>query len=108
MLVAFMSINDYVEFATGINGTRWYENGEHIMCFTGYAATGFGAPSPIHTCLFLQNSGGAPGHSIPPLLDILKNHGCGLCGSVPLFAPEGDNDVSRGELTINYVGGFLC
>ncbi|ORX79203.1 killer toxin [Basidiobolus meristosporus CBS 931.73] len=37
------------------------------------------------------------------LLHELQNHGCNVCGSVPLGYP-GDNDVNHGELTVNYVG----
>lgn len=36
------------------------------------------------------------------LLQLLKKHGCGTCGSIPLDYPH-SNDVNKGELTVNYV-----
>ncbi|KAK3313484.1 Kp4-domain-containing protein [Apodospora peruviana] len=70
---------------------RQYQNGEHIACNDGF-------------CLFLQGTGfGAPGSSIPPLIDALLNHNCKTCGSVPIFFPQGSNDPSAGILTSNFV-----
>jgi hypothetical protein len=88
-----------------IDENRWYNNGEHIACFTGEAATGFGAPSPISACAFLQNTGGTWGSIIKTLMQsFMDNHNCGLCGSIPYYFPQGDNNVANGMLTINYVG----
>lgn len=83
-----------------IDDNRWYNNGEHITCFTDKTVNG-DPPSYISTCSFLQKSGGAPGRSIKKIMEYLKNK-CGMCGSVPLFFPE-SNDNSGGELTVNYV-----
>jgi hypothetical protein len=56
-----------------------------------------------HTiCAFLQKSGGAPGRSIKTLSRAIPDHGCAVCGSVPLFFPD-DNNVDNGMLTFNAV-----
>jgi hypothetical protein len=78
-----------------IDRNRFYNNGEHIACAGIF-------------CAFLQNSGGAPGSSIVPLIQDLRNHGCKVCGSVPLFFPQGDNNVRDGELTVNAAEDDAC
>ena len=40
---------------------------------------------------------------MPELIDLLLQNECPNCGSVPVFLPQGGDDVSQGELTINYV-----
>ena len=82
----------------GIDPGRWFANGEQIACVS-YADSEGGYSS---YCAFLQNTGGAWGSRILELAHHLQAHGCKGCGSVPYFYPE-DNDVSRGELTYNYV-----
>ncbi|KAH7210773.1 killer toxin [Fusarium redolens] len=100
----YQGVGDYLGQANRIDPNRWYNNGEHIMCFTSYPHTEIGIKAPLSSCAFLQKSGGAPGRSIKPLLEALNNHGCRMCGSVPLFYPQGDNDIDHhGELTINFV-----
>lgn len=83
-------LDDVVASIDSIDPNRFFQNGEHIACVNSL-------------CAFLQNSGGAPGHSIIDLAHALQGHGCGNCGSVPLFFFQGDNDGGIGELTINAV-----
>ncbi|KAF8588173.1 Kp4-domain-containing protein [Ramaria rubella] len=79
----------------GLDRSRFFNNGEHIACIEKNGAG---------ICAFLQNTGGAPATSIPPLIDALINHGCKVCGSVPLFFPQGDNNpADHGVLVVNFV-----
>ena len=49
---------------------------------------------------------GVLGALIKRKLQELSEHGCRVCGSVPL---SGDNDPnSQGILTVNYIGGVVC
>ncbi|KAJ5649517.1 killer toxin [Penicillium longicatenatum] len=91
---------DAPELIDQIDPSRWYDNGEQIACQN--EALDEGA-----VCAFLQNSGGAPASSIITLARELEDHGCGVCGSIPLFYPN-DNNVDDGELTINFVSGSCC
>ena len=71
----------------GVDPNYHFSNGEHIAC-SG------------HICAFLQKtSGGASGQQVRDAIVKLLNHGCKGCGSVPFI----DNDVDKGELTVNYV-----
>lgn len=96
-----VSLRGLRDFVSQIDPNRWYANGEHIVCQEKVAGFGF--------CVYLQNTGGAPGFSIMPLMDALVQHNCGLCGSVPLFYPQGDNNAEHGGwLTVNYVNRPNC
>ena len=56
-------------------------------------------------CAFTQgnvSAAGTNGTVIKEKLAVLKNHGCTLCGSVPL-ANDGNNPHEAGILTVNYV-----
>ncbi|KAK5996036.1 KP4 killer toxin [Cladobotryum mycophilum] len=79
----------------GIDDNRWWQNGQHIACWENVAGTGF--------CAFLQNTGGMPGRDIKRLMQELVNHGCGKCGSVPVFFPNDNDNSHHGILTVNYV-----
>jgi hypothetical protein len=81
-----------------IDRNRWYRNREQIACVSLE-----GDESVRWFCAFLQNTGGAPGSKILELAHYIEDHGCRGCGSVPYYFPEGDNNVSRGELTYNSV-----
>lgn len=81
---------DYIDY--GIDDNRWYGEGEHIACDQGSAV-----------CAFVQKASGAWGSDIARLVRDLANHGCTVCGSVPLGFP-GTNDVNNGEVTFNFVG----
>jgi hypothetical protein len=96
------------EYIDRIDTSRYYNNGEQIACDKVQAIEG-----TVTICAFLQNSNGAPGSSIKGLAHYIPDHGCTVCGSVPLFYPD-DNNVDNGELTFNVVGsgcgndGGLC
>ena len=78
-----------------IDPNRVYQNGEHIAC-DGH-----------QVCCFLQGTGGIRGADIPGLVGALLDHGCGICGSVPVFFFAGDNDIStHGQLTCNFVSSL--
>lgn len=71
---------------------RFYNNGEQIIC----GSQGI--------CVFAQESGGLPASSVPLLIQDLQGHGCKVCGSIPLFFPDGDNNEDDfGFLTVNFV-----
>ena len=94
------NLSDLASDAGELDPSRWYNNGDHIVCEKA-SENGGGI------CAFLKNTGGAPGSSIQPLLDALENHGCKRCGSVPLYYPQGDNnDADHGVLTVNYVSSI--
>jgi len=78
----------------GVDQNFQYSNGQQIACSGDY-------------CAFLQNSGGASGSQVISLINDIVNHGCSVCGSVPTGFP-GSNDVSQGELTVNFVSNQDC
>ncbi|KAH7141140.1 killer toxin, partial [Dactylonectria macrodidyma] len=89
-------ITDVISMANYLDRSRWYQNGEHIVC-------------AANLCAFLQNTRGMPGSKIKELLWQLNDHGCARCGSIPVFYPSGDNnDNSHGILTVNYVAKPKC
>ncbi|KAF8588154.1 Kp4-domain-containing protein [Ramaria rubella] len=89
------TLSQISSFLQDLDPSRFFTNGEHIACFEDNGAG---------ICAFLQNTGGAPATSIPPLIDALIDHGCKVCGSVPLFFPQGDNNAAdHGILTVNFV-----
>lgn len=49
-----------------------------------------------------SNSNGASGSQIKAVAASIGEHGCKVCGSVPLGFP-GTNDVKNGELKFNFV-----
>ena len=114
--------------------TTSYKNGEHIICIgvnqtisidgpkekvplakdpeAGLLELPFSLDADLQTggiCLFPQDM--PPGASLTlgkakPLVAALLDHGCGVCGSVPIDFVNGDNNSSPdGILTFNYVGG---
>ena len=98
------TISALLSDAKDITDSRFYTNGDQILCQAQHDSGG-------GICAFLQNTGGAPGSSIQPLLQALVDHGCERCGSVPLYYPEGDNnDGDHGILTVDYVShiDFPC
>ncbi|KAI1848968.1 hypothetical protein JX265_001299 [Neoarthrinium moseri] len=84
-----------------INSDRIYKNGEQIACY---------GRSSI--CAFLQKTpNGLSGGDIRKIAKYIPEHGCTICGSVPIDFPK-TNDVNKGELTFNYVtkncGNGIC
>ena len=70
-----------------------YQEGEHIYCNDIQPGGGY--------CLFYQSGASGSGEEVKSLLTQLKDHGCNGCGSIP--TTPGENDVSKGMLTYNYV-----
>jgi hypothetical protein len=73
----------------GLPEDMWFAEGQQIACEGSI-------------CAFIQNAGGAWSWQIKTLAQDLADHGCKICGSVPIGFP-GTNDVSQGQLTFNYV-----
>lgn len=73
-------------------GGNFYSEGKQIACADYY-------------CAFFQS--GASGNLNDALghINNIANHGCKVCGSDPT---QPGNDVSTGELTINYVSSPSC
>ncbi|KFY76903.1 hypothetical protein V499_03594 [Pseudogymnoascus sp. VKM F-103] len=90
------SLKDIADNVAKISQDRWYNAGELIACVQDLAGSG--------KCAFLQgNTGGLPGSDILPLIHYLQQHGCGGCGSVPIYFGQGDNNPdTHGILTVNY------
>ena len=82
---------------------RWAA-GDHIVCSPSGFGVRFGG-----ICLFAQGNVPAEGigsEIILQRIDDLYNHGCQVCGSVPI---SGDNDPDKmGTLTSNYISGTSC
>lgn len=72
------------------NRFEFYNNGEQIIC---EFETG--------VCAFFQNSGGGSGSTVNTLLNELLQHGCTVCGSIPI---NPGNNVANSELTVNAAG----
>ncbi|OBT68569.1 hypothetical protein VE03_01715 [Pseudogymnoascus sp. 23342-1-I1] len=90
------NLKDIADAVEHISQDRWYNAGELIACIPDLAGSG--------KCAFLQgNTGGLPGKEILPLIHYLQQHGCGGCGSVPIYFGSGDNNPdTHGILTVNY------
>jgi len=83
-----------------IPDNRWFRDGEEIACYSGgFIATGI--------CAFLQNTKGSWGYQIKAKAHYITDHGCRVCGSVPMLYPQ-QNNVKKGELTFNYKDWTPC
>ena len=90
------------EIAAHVSDSRWYQNGQQIVCIDGRGPRIISQDGSI--CAFLQGTGGISGKEIKTLARRIVEHGCKTCGSVPVYFDKGDNDVkTHGELTFNYV-----
>ncbi|KAL8724945.1 MAG: hypothetical protein Q9181_006605 [Wetmoreana brouardii] len=91
-------------FCGPIADTDMYAPGAHIVCMPqGTSFLG-------GICAFTQGNitaAGTSGHVIKQKLKQLHEHGCTLCGSVPLSA-EGNDPDEEGILTVNYVRRRVC
>lgn len=93
------------DFSCGpLNDADVYFPKDNILCLpTGQSLLG-------GICAFAQGSNvpatGVTGALVKRKLGELSNHGCRVCGSVPL---SGDNDPRRqGILTVNYISKLAC
>ena len=87
-----------------LKDTDIYLPNDHIVCLP------LGRSFLGGLCAFTQGKNvpatGVSGTLIKRKLLELHEHGCHVCGSVPL---SGDNDPrSQGILTVNYIGGKAC
>ncbi|KAI9775455.1 MAG: hypothetical protein M1839_001072 [Geoglossum umbratile] len=87
----------------GIDSNRWYKNGEWIACVQSTGDFVVDASGSVGFCAFLQNTGGTWGSIIKQLAPEIPKHDCRVCGSVPYYFPQGNNNVDDGELTFNMV-----
>ncbi|TFK26856.1 killer toxin [Coprinopsis marcescibilis] len=86
-------LTDLLAQANRLPDGNIYFPGQHIVCCGDNAiASGL--------CAFTQStSENITGARVKELLQGLVNHGCGKCGSNPFQ----NNDVSQGQLTVNWV-----
>ncbi|OAA52155.1 Killer toxin, Kp4/SMK-like, core [Cordyceps fumosorosea ARSEF 2679] len=77
-------------------GDRRFNGGDQIACSHG---------SQGSICAFYQNGASGSTKDAYGQLQQLLDHKCHACGSVPT---EPGNDVSKGELTVNYVSKPCC
>ncbi|KAK5994840.1 KP4 killer toxin [Cladobotryum mycophilum] len=75
---------------------RHFNSGQQIACNHG---------SQGSICAFYQNGASGTAGNVYSQLQTLLDHGCMQCGSVPT---QPGNDVSKGELTVNWVGNPCC
>ncbi len=93
------------DFSCGpLNDTEIYLPNDHIVCLP------LGRSFLGGICAFAQGSNvpatGVTGALVKRKLGELSDHGCRVCGSVPLSE---DNDPHRlGILTVNYINGMAC
>ena len=71
-----------------------FSDGDHIVCSTSLI------------CVFPQyTTFGISGAEVKKLFKELTKFECDVCGSIPTGYFDGNDDLSDGELTVNYVGG---
>ena len=92
-------INGYIQ--NQLDPSTTYYNNVQLACKKNYSNGG-------GVCAFLQNTGGITGSNIQSIMQDLVTHGCGTCGSVPVFYPTDNNVADHGELTVNYVESPSC
>jgi len=101
-------IKRLIDATQAIDGGRQYSSEEYVACIPGYTIYGGLEGQKVEhgaMCAFLQKIGGTfSGNDVKAMLSNLQSHGCKACGSVPTdFDYPSKNDVSKGELTVNYV-----
>ncbi|PGH13239.1 hypothetical protein AJ79_03798 [Helicocarpus griseus UAMH5409] len=88
------SLSELQQKANNLHDDALFAEGQHIVCH-------YDDGSNPGLCAFTQNTNGQPinGRRTKELLAGLAAHGCNRCGSNPFQ----NNDVSQGQLTVNYV-----
>jgi hypothetical protein len=83
-----------------------FSGGEKIACVSGSTDAG----DEYGLCAFPQGSLSGPlsAADAKTLSQDLINHGCKVCGSVPVQALSGGNSDDEGILTFNYVSSPGC
>ena len=84
---------------TTMDDNMYYADGTKIACLPGARDQNRGNGG---LCAYLQNGGNATGGQLKLLARKLQEHGCKKCGSIPTLVTIGINDVSKGELTVNW------
>lgn len=75
------------------HGQQHYDQGQQLGCSN-------------NLCAYYQNlPGGESAQTAYSKVTDLVNHGCTQCGSCPT---QDGNDVSTGEITLNYVTSACC
>ncbi|KAK0285914.1 hypothetical protein LTR54_003350 [Friedmanniomyces endolithicus] len=92
-----------------VDASWQYQNGDHIACIPGSYEINVDDDGAIGVnggvCSFLQaTASGVQGGAIKGLLQELQKHGCEACGSI---STTSQNDVSKGELMVNFVSGNI-
>ena len=124
-------LRDALWDSTDENSTT-YSNGDHVICVSesqpisiGVTASAEEAGGSVGTSLTLNGNIHEGGICVFPqkmasgatldlgtireLADALLEHGCHVCGSVPIhFVDQGSNDPGDGILTFNYVKNPYC
>lgn len=89
-----------------LDDKRTYDNGEDVACIE-IDSLNFSGSFKSTLCAYIQNSkGNVSGATLKGVFKELQDHGCAICGSVPLLYAKGDDDINHGELTINLVDGL--
>lgn len=124
-------LRDALWDSTDENSTS-FSNGDHVICVSesqpitvGITASAEGAEGSLGTSLTLNGNIHEGGICVFPqkmasgatldlgtirgLADALLEHGCSVCGSVPIhYVDNGSNDPADGILTFNYVKNPYC
>ena len=84
---------------TTMDDQMYYDDGSKIACLPGAKDQNKGNGG---LCAYLQNGANATGAELKVLVKKLQEHGCKKCGSIPTLVTQGINNVSKGELTVNW------
>ncbi|PHH60619.1 hypothetical protein CDD81_1409 [Ophiocordyceps australis] len=94
---SLQTVHDQVGVLVATGGRdRHFNSGQQIACSHG---------SQGSVCAFYQSGASGSAQDAYGQLQQLLNHGCRQCGSVPTHP---GNDVSKGQLTVNYVSKPCC
>ncbi|KAL6871756.1 killer toxin [Trichoderma longibrachiatum] len=86
-----------------IDDTRKYENGDDIACVE-IDSVNFKGPFKSTLCAWIENyDDTVTGAEIKAAFQELLDHGCAICGAVPLLYAKGVDDINKGELNVDLV-----
>ncbi|KAK5990861.1 KP4 killer toxin [Cladobotryum mycophilum] len=94
--ISLQTVHDQIGVLVANNADRHFNTGEQIACSHG---------SQGSICAFFQSGASGSARDAYNFAQQLLDHKCGACGSVPT---QGGNDVSKGQLTVNYVTQPCC
>lgn len=82
-----------------------YNSGDHISCIRLYNVL----DHPDGGICVFPKGANLTLNQIRPLTTALLEHGCKICGSVPMhFADQGSNDPGSGIQVFNFVDNLVC